>query len=411
MKAIRIARYILVIITVFAASIYLPKFYWLSFDTRTSTPYVLYSPTMERFVIRGIEEGERQHYDDRGNILTRDEFEAATPFVHFRQLMVTDLLPDSIRGVELDLPQIRVNNFTLFLNPSHFNTPQIDVYPMFESASGRMNLEMPDEFFRIRQRMEFISTSRNKIDENLSALFTDAMIAEDFQFPARGIFGNATTRKPFDEGYFVLDASENLFHVKMIEGEPYCRNTNIPESISVKAIFVNELHLREFYGMLVTEENEVYLITTDEYEPVKLPVEGYDPDSMRLLVRGDLFYRTITIIKEDGIDVAVVDREYNSVDRYSDAWETRYETRAGIVSNIVFPFTISLTKRQNYYVNFYTHMSNALSLIGIFISLGIAVGILKYRKKQLKRSWFTIAIVLVTGLYGLIATTVIDEIT
>ena len=79
---------------------------------------------------------------------------------------------------------------------------------------------MPDDYFRIGKRMEFIVAKTNKVDEAKSKLFTDALSAEGFAFPANLIAGLPTTRKSKDEGYFLTDSREQLFHIKMIKGQP-----------------------------------------------------------------------------------------------------------------------------------------------------------------------------------------------
>ena len=60
--------------------------------------------------------------------------------------------------------------------------------------------------------MEFIVARTNKINEEKSQLFTEALTAEGFIFPADIIAGLPTTRKSHDEGYFITDSEGTLFH-------------------------------------------------------------------------------------------------------------------------------------------------------------------------------------------------------
>ena len=52
------------------------------------------------------------------------------------------------------------------------------------------------------------------VEKELTKLFTSALKAEGFIFPARSVNGKFTILKPFDEGAFIVDAKYQVFHLK-----------------------------------------------------------------------------------------------------------------------------------------------------------------------------------------------------
>ncbi len=203
---LRIARYTLVFITIITLAIYLPDFFWKAFDQRVSRPYAQYSPVIDDFIImKGTPEGPVYH-DTKGNDYSRSQADSLLPLFNARQLLFEGRFPDSLRGIKIEPELVRLNSFMIRVNPADISQEQIQLFPLFESQSGRVRLELPETFFRIGKRMEFISTATNTIDKELSRKFNQALREKGFEFPATLISGNPTTRKPFDEGYFVRDS-------------------------------------------------------------------------------------------------------------------------------------------------------------------------------------------------------------
>lgn len=407
---VRISRIVLVLIVSLAAAIYLPAYYWLAFNVKIPTPRVFYSPIQKNFIFIRTTDKEPVYSDIKGNNYTREEFEQLDPLFNYRQLSLTGKLPDSLNDVKLDVLLLRKNDFMIRIRPFEFDKPQIPVYPLIESQSGRAALELNDNYFRFNSRMEILNSRQNEVDEILTKKFTPALLKQNFLFPAKAIYGNPTTRKPFDEGYFVIDAGNNVYHIKMVKGEPFCVNTNIPKSLDVAFIYVREMDLKEFYGLIFTRDNKVFLISYDNYKLIQLPIENYDNKSTTFYLRGDLFYRTITLNKNNSVEIFVIDRDYNLVDRYKETWKTKSEYTAGIVASTIFPFTILLNNNSSLYIDLYFSFSNSLAFIGIGAALLLTLIFLKLKKKSIKNNWFEIVIVLLTGFYGFIAITFIANI-
>ena len=347
-------RYTIIVIAIFAMAVFLPKYYWMVFEKKTKEPFVVYSEVKNDFLILKRKHGRVVRKDTKGNFYTRNEYEEALPFLHYRQLAANGTLPDSVAGIDANLHDLGRESYTHLIKPDDINKPSINLYPLFESESKRVMLEVPDDFFRIGKKgIEFIIADSNKVDENKSRVFTIAMKKEGFVFPARMISGLMTKRKKCVEGYFISDSTGQLYHLKMEKGTPYCRNLRLPQEMNLLHIECVDEDPREFYAYIITTDHKIYILKTDTYELVKLPVEGYLPDLHSLRVTANILYKTVTLIGEDHLITFALDRKYELIDRYDEKWMGRNERTAGKIASIIFPFTIRLKTENSSFVDLF----------------------------------------------------------
>ncbi|MFH0733145.1 MAG: DUF4857 domain-containing protein [bacterium] len=400
---VKTTRYLMIFITILVASIYLPNMYWKIFDINVRIPMILYSPVINQFLI--FRPAETVKYTDQvGNKYTRDKFESLEPIFYYRQLVATEKMPDSLRGIKLDLSLLRLNNFRIKITPPNLTLPQIKLFPMLESKSGRASLEMPSDVFRItNKRIEFIDCTSNTIDEEKSDLFTTALIKEEFSFPAKFIYGNPTTRKAFDEGYFVVDNADQIFHIKMVKGRPFCKNIRASESIKVKSMMIAESSLKEFYGIILTENDEIFMITYKNYKLKKLPITGYNSSNTTLVFRGDIFFRYAILTNSDSLKVFMLTKNYKVFDTYYEPIQNVKKMGIGTAATYIFPFRIGLGNQYSYLINLDFECSGfSFLILNIFLVL-ISMGLYIKRGLSLKKGILDFIIVLVTGIYGIIA--------
>lgn len=403
MKTIRFARLALVVLLILVFAWTIPHYYWKAFDVSIRAPRVSYSPVTDQFFLLKPENKAVRYMDLTGKEYTREEYERLLPLANYRQLAATGQMPDSLRGVKLDLKEIALNNLFVRIIPADIGMPQIPLFPMIESKSGRVKLEMPDAFFRITDRMEFIDAATNTVNEDQTRLFTDTLAGRGFQFPAKQIAGNPTTRKAFDEGYFVVDAADRVFHIKMVRGKPFCRLTGIPATPRILQMFIAETSLREYYGFVIAEDNSVSLISYDSYRLIRLPLERYDHRTCILFFGGDLFFRTLTVQGDGWLETIVTDRAYAVKARYSESWPTRVEATAGHVASALFPFTIRLEDADSPFVNLYASAGSLHALWVLLVSVIVLLASIRLRRRQIRSHVADIVLVAVSGIFGLLA--------
>ena len=399
----KISRYILVFITVLAASVAIPNLYWLAFEKPVSAPFILYSSLENDFFMIKWKNKEAIRTDRDGNQYTRDEYEQKLPLFYARQLMVSGTMPDSINGREMDVHEINHYRSSFRYRPSDMHMPDPGLYPLFEAESGRANLEMPTDFFRITDRMEFVVAEDNSIDERKSQMFTTVLNNREFNFPAKIIAGIPTTRKSCDEGYFVVDSKDMMYHIKMIEGEPYIKKFDVPEGLTFKHISCVDFSDKKYYCYLISEDNSIYILNQDNYKFIRLPFEGLDPDQDELRIYGSMFNYTMSIRREGYMKVVALDNKYNKVDEYTETWPKRYETKQGKVASFLFPAQLSLSTSKSRFINFYVEWTKNFNWLILNIMLIFAQFIIIRRTGlNLKRNIIDLLVIGLTGMYGFI---------
>lgn len=401
---VRISRYILILLAVLVMGSFLPDFYWLFFDVKSDIPAIEYTHIDSSFIFIRHNDNSTQYRDGEGNALTREEYEAALPLYYYMQLISDGKMPDSLNGAALDLNEIKRNRNMHRVRPYQLDMPAIMFYPLLESKSGRVRLEMPNDYFRIKDRMEFVDCTTQTVEEEKSQTFSSALDAAGFSYPAKKIFGNPTTRKAFDEGYFVIDNKDQLFHIKMVQGEPFVKNTNFPKDVPINTIIVSENGLREYYGLLISDDNKIYFLTYDNYALTELPTGGYyNRKDCQLVVTTNLLYRTVMIRNNRQLDYYVTDRNYQILDEYHESWKTRDDYFVGTLAKIIFPFSVAQEDDSSLYVNFYWNFNYPLAFIGNLIALLLFYVHLKRKERTIMSAIPEIVLIAFTGFYGLIA--------
>lgn len=265
------------------------------------TPFTLYSFVINDFAQIGQEDGKGTvRRDLAGNIYTEAAFDSILPMFYFRQLMSDERFPDTIKGIAVTPKLVQTENFNFRSTPSDINAPSIGLYPLLESMSGRVDLKMPDDVFRITSKgIDFIDMATNSINPEKSLLFTEAMRKKGFHFPATEIAGNPVMKKEYDEGYLLLDANRRLFHLKQVKGRPYVRAIALPEGLSLKHLYLTEFRNRKTLAFMTDVDNAFYVLNNRTYEVVKTGVPTFNPETDALTIVGNMFDWTVRVTTPD----------------------------------------------------------------------------------------------------------------
>ena len=161
MNTVRFARLALIVLLILVFSWTIPHYFWKAFDVSIRPPRVSYSPVTDQFLLLRPENKSVRYEDLKGKEYTREEYERLLPLASYRQLAASGQMPDSLRGVKLDLKEIALNNLFLRIMPADIGMPQIPLFPLFESRSGRVRsgdarcvlpYHRPDGVHRCRQQ-------------------------------------------------------------------------------------------------------------------------------------------------------------------------------------------------------------------------------------------------------------------
>ena len=402
---VKLSRYVLVLIGIMAAAIAIPNIYWTIFREAVSVPNVMYSQIIDDFIIaERDEDGSTVYHDPAGNTYTAAKAEQLLPLLSHRQLYADGTMPDSIRGVPVEHETITRHRVSYMFRPAKIETPQPVLWPMLESEPGRPSLSLPEDFFRLKDEIAFIVAASNTIDKEKSRLFNDALIQAGFSFPADIVAGIPTARKSRDDGYFVTDSTGDMFHIKMVVGEPHVHRIQIPDDMEIKFIECVDMATREFYAYLYTGNNEVFVLLYDDYKLQQLPATGFDRKTDRLRIRHDMFGKTISVIRENSMHVSRINDAYELVDTFETSWEPRRKRSDHKMFASLFPFELRLDVPESNFVGFTLVFSHGFTwLIANLLLVGIAVWLLNRKDRSLRKNLPDLLIILVTGVFGFLA--------
>lgn len=295
--------YFLILTCMTAAGLWLlPKLVRKATYTPADYPFVYYSSLLDRFGLIDYADKEMPLSDTDGNRYTQQQLDSLLPLFSYRQLASDGRLPDSVRGVAVNQQILRLNSLAFKYNPKSQASPGPGLYILLESMPKRVGLELPPDVFRLRDGIEFIDAATNRVDREKSERFRQAFDKAGFLFPAQWAVGNPTTRKAYDEGYFSLDAKGDLFHIKMVNGRPYVRDTRVGRDIDIASFSMYEVSNKRFYGFLFDRQGHIYIIESDEggYKPVRLEMDPVDLANDQVTLMGNLLYWTVTVNTSSG---------------------------------------------------------------------------------------------------------------
>jgi hypothetical protein len=403
------ARIFLLCTGVLLLAHYLPAGYWLIADQRQRGPTVFYSCIQKDFLLFRSEKGEIMRTDPAGNIYEREEFEQLLPLDNYLQLYKDSRMPKEIDGIAITPEKLRRERINVRLKPEALDSPAVALTPLLEAESGRVRLEMPGDFMRLGRTVEFVDAKSNRLLNEKSAQFQKAFAAAGFVFPVELIGGNPSTLKPYDEGYYLVDAKGDFFRLRQVRGEAeLLRLTDLvaPEEkprwaqLQPRYLHVQEQDNREIRVLIVGRDNRVHLVVGKEFRLVTLPVEHFDPAQMALTLRGDLLNRLLVVSSPEYVEAVAMNRNYELVDRYTVTLPAKAERSAGRIAASVFPFTLELESATSGFLDFHFVRGNGIAWGLNLALLAAVVAWWIFRQRPLRPRWPELAAVGFGGIFG-----------
>lgn len=342
----RFSKILLISTVVFLALWQLPWLYRFMSPKAQSTPFTLYSCMIGDFVMADRDDKGTFYTDRSGNRYSLNEYDELVPTFFVRQLIADSRFPKIIQGEEVDAKQVSRENFIFRSSSSELNSPKIGLYPLMESMSGRVNLELPNDVFRINSGgIEFIDIATNSINTTKSQKFNEAFRNKGFKFPARSIAGNPSTKKEYDNGYLIVDNEGALFHLKMTVGQPYIRKIELPDNINIAQLFVTEYTNRKMLALLTTADHSFYALHGGTYSLHKIATPPFNPRSDNMTIIGNMFDWTVAINDKY---YAINARDYSLISEISHPHDEPDMLQK--IGRYLFPVSISFTGSKDKYV-------------------------------------------------------------
>lgn len=398
-----------ILLILFSTLIFAWVFPWLiklSTNDASRYPFTYFSSVNKEFIqVVKSTNNETLLKDLKGNEYTRDEYDSLLPMLSYRQLLKDSRLPASLNGEALNGKVIQENQFYFRYSPRDKNARVIDLNPMFESMSGRVQIESPEDMFSINNKMIFIDAESNAIDEKKSELFNKALVKRGYTFPTQGVFGNPSTKKLYDEGWFALDNNNQLFHIKMVNGQPFVKDTKAGQQHQITFVKTIETQNRRMYAFVFTDKGELYYVQDQDYGLVKINIDAYNWNTDQVsILANQFFWNVVVSTPTQRITYALDNTSLIEVDRLI---ESRERTIWERIHPYVFPFYVEVKSLSSTFV-YPRFIGFSYKAIFTNIVWAIILVLLTKRKKQKIRP-LSILYVVISGVFGFVSMLIFNE--
>lgn len=399
----KIVRIFLVSLSVLTFSLLLPELYRKAFKQKTERPEVVYSEVMNDFLlVSRTRDSLSNNYlvqavDSKGNIYDSKELNALTPVRSFKQLEYEQRFPDTICGVPVTT-QMLMESFAF---PSFLGASGVTKFPfywMFESDSAKMSV--PQDVFRITGRgIEFVNVKENKVDKAKSGLFNEALAGLGFNPPAKNVCGVTSLLKSVDDGYFIIDSNDKLFHIKMASAQPVVNRVELPAG--VVPFHMNCMSGSNYFGYFYDTNRNIYLMQKPGYELMRIPIDDYKEFDTMILVESNMFYKTFTLSSASKVKTYILNPDYTLRNMYEQNRVRYTDTKPSLYEGYLFPLVLDVSKDK---INFDLNSPKTFIFVSLLL-LALLVLLKAYNKRELLHTFNIVdyLFVLVFGIAGFIS--------
>lgn len=404
-----ISRYAVLIVAFLGLTSVLPHLYTITFADFASNRGLTFSPVIDDFTYISIRKNKAPLYmDAAGNSYEKTDYFQIHPFRYAGNLAKWGTYPEIVAGQYTPLEELRKHIYYSGIRPkrSDIELNRIALYPLYESSGKFSRLELPNELFRISDRMEFISGETHGIIKEKSEVFTKALLDAGFRFPAKNIAGNTNPRKEYDFGYFVTDASGEIFHLKMINGKPYVRDTKKPEGVNFSYISVEENRADPSFGIFVDDSGGVWSLEKGDYSYARYDIGTINYKEQYLRVEANPVYTYLKVSDSDYTQLFVFDKANNLYKTHTEENVSTLSPFFKAAEDALFPIILRTSEAKAYKRHLHLELTERpLCAVGFSAILAIIyAGVMFYRRRNLLMTAVDSLFVLVGGIipFGLL---------
>ena len=318
-------KLVLIFLSLIGLAWLIPVVYCLIIPDKNRDPFVAWSPVSNRFIVSMPTDGkdDPEIFDidpitgKPGKYWNKEQRDSLLPEIYTSQLMGKGLMPDSLNGEEMSMQNIRRNRWTFSSFPENINKSVPEIYPLMESMPARFDLEDPKVALIAKNKVDIVDIASNSTDKTKTERFGRMFEEKGFRLPVIKASANITTRKGYDNGYLLIDADNNIYHLKMQVNRPSMAKINRPDSVIPTNVFIQEQPDKAFYGFVSTTSGDFYAIQRDDYSMIKIPEVKFNPATDRMSILKGLFSWVIKLEKPSGYEwIAINSDNYGFIDKY-----------------------------------------------------------------------------------------------
>lgn len=404
----RITSLIYRILLIVALAFGLPKTYNLIFIPDSYRSQSFYSDWDKQFyTFEKTEEG--LHYkNQKGETVSKKEYEKAIMFMHYQKLMVRGKLPDSLGGFELSPELLGTTNKFFRLNPRHINQIPNLLFPLSYQKSKTDKLE--NVFLKFSNKLSILHPITNKVIIDKTAQFQEALKEKYFQFPAQNVFGRHDRKNAVAEGVFVTDANNHFFNIFFdINAQPQVEIIPLPQGMRVEKMLNTNFKDESAYGILIDQNDKLYLLESNSYRIIPLPISNYNSQKDDIIWAGNILSTTVNITKEDSVYTYAFNSDNgNLIGQCSAKLAVGNRSFINFLHKSLFPFSLNtkvpysrIAKLRVEYSTLLYWLTNSLCSLLVFAFISI---------RNKRRDWTGIILIALTGVYGLISILLVPSI-
>lgn len=216
--------------------------------------------------------------------------------------------------------------------------------------------------------------------------------------------GNPSTRKAYEEGYFIVDNKDEIFHLKMVNAKPFLKKVPLPDGVVPNYLQTMEPDDRSFYAFVFDTNKKLHIITTNAYSLQEIPIPEYDVDKDQLLIMANPLYWNLSVVSGNGKEVWAINADTKEfVDKTSIVG-----VEQGVnYSKYFLPFSVGFTSGNTRYIKPILYFGSYLVLVSNLILALAFVMIIRYRKQKIQI--LPVVWISITGIYGFIASIIFNR--
>lgn len=373
-------NYLLVLFSSFLFSWIIPYLYEFVTQQSDNPQFIIYSSLEKDFMTQEIIKDDSFVYRDRkGNTFSQYQMDSLVPSIGYKILMLQNRMPDSILGRKISVEAFIHHNFFFSHSPEDINRNVPKLYLLMESEPKRIELSLPNDVFRLTNNgIEFIDLKTNRLIRQKSHLYTTEMKKAGIKFPIKAIGGNPTPLKKYDNGYILADVKNNLFQMKMQNGNPNIIKISNKISDSIKSIFVTEYPDKRFIAFVSDIKDKLYAIDTETKTVQRIGIPEFDSNRDNLVILGNIFDWNIEVNRNGNRSIYAIDNndltllDSMKIDAKTTFWHT--------FEKYLFPIKTSFTSSNDQF--FMTRIDTGNIQYSLYLNLLLLLGFIYCQRKE-----------------------------
>ena len=383
-----------------------PVIYHLIMTPDLNRAQSFYSKIDQQFYTHISTEQGAIYLNESSDTITKSEYIAALPFLYFQNLMRQGALPDSLGGYALTPELIATSNKFFRITPRNVKSPDFLLHPLiYRNITDGILIHT---FLAFDNELRIINPQTNSLNQTNTDLFQKKLNNLHFKHPAKKIFGRKNQRELIQEGIFVVDANNHFFNLYFENSVPIVKIIPLPKGAHIEYMINTNFKDHSAYGIIIDQNNTLYLLESVSYNIIKLPITNYNPIRDEIVWAGNLLSTTVNISNEDSVCSFAMDiNDGTLLAKHSIKITEGNRKLLRYYKQLLMPFTL----KTRIYTNREMPLSLTFSpfrywLINSFVSLLIYC-LIMYRRKEQNRTSLTL--IAFTGLYGLISCLLVKD--